>query len=199
MPSPDSAALALLIAKIVVSVGFVLVGTAAAERLGPRLGGLIAATPQMAVVSLIFFAIEQGQAFPGSPGSVDRRRRGAGLGELRGGREPLGGHPDEPRLAHLLGPKWSGLIVAFPVNTLPVVVILHWHYGSDVIKPFIKRWPSGVFGVCLFNLVAFLCLERLGLTLTVTLAYAVDIAYVVLVGWLSRPRTRDERLPVSAA
>jgi len=102
-------------------------------------------------------------------------------------------------LAHLLGPKWSGLIVAFPVNTLPVVVILHWHYGSDVIKPFIKRWPSGVFGVCLFNLVAFLCLERLGLTLTVTLAYAVDIAYVVLVGWLSRPRTRDERLPVSAA
>ena len=63
MPSPGSASLALLIAKVVVSVGFVLVGAAAAERLGPRLGGLIAATPQMAVVSLIFFAIEQGHAF----------------------------------------------------------------------------------------------------------------------------------------
>jgi len=46
-------------------------------------------------------------------------------------------------LAHLLGPKWSGLIVAFPVNTLPVIVILHWHYGSDVIKPFIKRFRPG--------------------------------------------------------
>jgi hypothetical protein len=44
-------------------------------------------------------------------------------------------------LAHLLGPKWSGLIAAFPVNTLPVIVILHRHYGSDV---------------------AFLGLERLG-------------------------------------
>lgn len=280
VPSPDSAALALLIAKIVVSVGFVLVGTAAAERLGPRLGGLIAATPQMAVVSLIFFAIEQGQAFAAESSfwnirgmcstiptllvylAATRlvpapRARSIAVGAVLGsasfvvaasllGAIPMSRAtvipfaaavcavaswmvwrlpetaelrraPTSPlllatraaasaltviivtSLAHLLGPKWSGLIVAFPVNTLPVIVILHWHYGSDVIKPFIKRWPSGVFGVCLFNLVAFLCLERLGLTLTVTLAYAVDIAYVVLVGWLSRPRTRDERLPVSAA
>ena len=101
-------------------------------------------------------------------------------------------------LAHLLGPKWSGLIVAFPVNTLPVIVILHWHYGGDVIKPFIKRFPSGVFGVCLFNLVAFLWLERLGLPLTVALAYGVDIAYVALVGWLSRPRAADTRVPAPA-
>ena len=60
-----------------------------------------------------------------------------------------------------------------------------------------RRWrsvhqavPSGVFGVCLFNLVAFLWLEPLGLPLTVALAYGVDIAYVGLVGWLSRPRRR---------
>src|SRR5258705_11464941 len=63
VPSLGSAPLALLIAKVVVSVGLVPFGTAAAERLGPRLGGLLAATPQMAVVSLIFFAIEQGPAF----------------------------------------------------------------------------------------------------------------------------------------
>ena len=102
-------------------------------------------------------------------------------------------------LAHLLGPKWSGLIVAFPVNTLPVIVILHWHYGSDVIKPFIKRFPSGAFGVCLFNVVAFLCLERLGLVLTVVLAYAVDIAYVVAVARLSRPRPRADAIGASAS
>ena len=280
VPSLGSAPLALLIAKIVVSAGFVLLGTAAAERLGPRLGGLFAATPQMAVVSLIFFAIEQGPAFAAQSSFWNisgmcstipvllaylvatklvaaPRSASIAAGVLLGAASfvlaaslyasiplthatvvPLAavvcgvtswlvrGLPETAAirrvptsawllaaraavsalavvtvtsLAHLLGPKWSGLIVAFPVNTLPVVVILHWHYGSDVIKPFIKRWPSGVFGVCLFNLVAFLCLERLGLTLTVTLAYAVDIAYVVLVGWLSRPRTRDERLPVSAA
>ena len=102
-------------------------------------------------------------------------------------------------LAHLLGPKWSGLIVAFPVNTLPVIVILHWHYGSDVIKPFIKRFPSGVFGVCLFNVVAFLCLERLGLAVTVALAYSIDIAYVVLVARLSRPHRQEDTVPAPAA
>ena len=276
MPSPESASLALLIGKIVVSAGFVLVGTAAAERLGPRLGGLIAATPQMAVVSLIFFAIEQGHAFaaessfwniPGMCSTIPvllaylvatklmptprivSITAGVVMGALSFvlatslfGAIPLSratvvpfaamvcgvtswmvwGLPETAELrrvptsplllatraavsaltvvtvtslAHLLGPKWSGLIVAFPVNTLPVIVILHWHYGSDVIKPFIKRFPSGAFGVCLFNVVAFLCLERLGLALTVSLAYAVDIVYVVLVARLSRPRLGAEALP----
>jgi hypothetical protein len=272
VPSPDSASLALLIAKIVVSVGFVLLGTAAAERLGPRFGGLIAATPQMSVVALIFFAIEQGHVFaaqssfwsiPGMCATIPvllaylaatklmhaPRVVSIVVGVLLGaasfvvatsvvGAIPLTQAtvvpfaafvcgvaswmvwslpetaalrrvPTSPlllaaraavsaltvvtvtSLAHLLGPKWSGLIVAFPVNTLPVIIILHWHYGSDVIKPFIKRFPSGAFGVCLFNVVAFLCLERLGLVLTVALAYAVDIAYVVLVERLTRPRPEN--------
>ena len=206
VPSPGSASLALLIAKIVVSVGFVLVGTAAAERLGPRLGGLIAATPQMAVVSLIFFAIEQGHAFAAESSFWNIRgmcstipvllvylvatklvaalraasiAAGVTLGSASFvadaslfGAIPMGRVtvipfaaaicavtrwmvwslpetaelrrvPTSPlllatraaasaltvvivtSLAHLLGPKWSGLIVAFPVNTLPVIVILH--------------------------------------------------------------------------
>jgi hypothetical protein len=279
VPSLDSASLTLLLAKIVVSVAFVLVGTGATERLGPRLGGLIAATPQMSVIALIFFAIEQGHAFAAESSFWSIRGmcstipvllaylvatqlvaapRAASIaaGTLLGaasfvvaasvfGAIPMGRAgvipfaaavcaiasilvwrlpetaelrrvPTSPlllaaraaasalavvvvtSLAHLLGPKWSGLIVAFPVNTLPVIVILHWHYGGDVIKPFIKRFPSGVFGVCLFILVAFLWLERLGLPLTVALAYGVDIAYVALVGWLSRPRAADTRVPAPA-
>jgi hypothetical protein len=279
VPSLDSASLTLLLAKIVVSVAFVLIGTGATERLGPRLGGLIAATPQMSVIALIFFAIEQGHAFAAESSFwsirgmcstipvllaylaatqlvAAPRAASIAVGTLLGaasfvvaasvfGAIPMGRAgvipfaaavcavasilvwrlpetallrrvPTSPALlaaraaasalavvvvtslAHLLGPKWSGLIVAFPVNTLPVIVILHWHYGGDVIKPFIKRFPSGVFGVCLFNLVAFLWLERLGLPLTVALAYGVDIAYVALVGWLSRPRTADTRVPAPA-
>ncbi len=280
MPSLGSAPLALLIAKIVVSAGFVLLGTAAAERLGPRLGGLFAATPQMAVVSLIFFAIEQGPAFAaqssfwnisgmcstipvllayvaatklvpapraasiaasvllGAASFVLATRLYAAIPLTHATVVPFAAAvcgvtswmvrtlPDTAELrrvpaspwllaaraavsalavvtvtslAHLLGPKWSGLIVAFPVNTLPVIVILHWHYGSDVIKPFIKRFPSGVFGVCLFNVVAFLCLERLGLVVTVALAYGLDIAYVVLVARLSRPRRSEDTIPAPAA
>src|SRR5512144_701132 len=53
----------LLVAKLVVSAGFVLAVTAAVERMGPRLGALIAATPQLSVVALIFFTLEQGPAF----------------------------------------------------------------------------------------------------------------------------------------
>ena len=68
------------------------------------------------------------------------------------------------------------------------MAILHAHYGSAVIQPFIRIFPVGAFGLCLFNLVAFLCLERLGLALTLVFGYAVALAYLAVVAWLSRPR-----------
>ena len=53
----------MLAAKIAASAFFVLGGTAAAEWLGPRLGSILGSAPQLAVLSLIFFSIEQGPAF----------------------------------------------------------------------------------------------------------------------------------------
>ena len=255
---PGSSWLALL--KL--SAGFTLAGTAAVERLGPRVGGLVAAVPQLAVVSLLFFAIEQGlgfaaeSAFWSIPGMcatltvllgylvealssiepVDAVRRQSMMpsaavdiswslrrlaipvaaGACFGTTWMLRRLPDTAPLqrvaaspwlyairagtsvvtvltvtglAHLLGPKWSGLMVGYPVNSLPVMVILHSHYGRDVIRSFIKIFPAGIFGVCLFNLVAWLSLERLGLSLTIGLGYVVDIAYLVMIAWV-RGRAR---------
>ena len=270
MLSPGSSESVHLLSKVVLSAGFTLGGTAAVERLGPRVGGLVAAVPQLAVVSLIFFAIEQGLSFaaesafwtiPGMcatlsvflgylvgselvpaprPASIVT---GIALGTLcfaisatllsfipftRWSVLPLAivacfgttwivrKLPDTAilrrvtaspgllavrattsvvtvltvtELAHLLGPKWSGLLVGYPVNSLPVMVILHSHYGHDVVKPFIKIFPAGIFGVCLFNLVAWLTLERLGLVSTIVLGYGVDIAYLATVAW-ARGRIR---------
>jgi uncharacterized membrane protein (GlpM family) len=53
----------LLVWKIVVSAGLVIAVTAVAERFGPRIGGLAASLPQLAVVSLVFFGLEQGLEF----------------------------------------------------------------------------------------------------------------------------------------
>jgi hypothetical protein len=265
MLSPGSSWLVLLISKVVMSAGFTLAGTAAVERLGPRVGGLVASVPQLAVLSLIFFAIEQGLGFaaesafwtiPGMCATLSvflgylvgselvpaprlaSIAAGIALGTVCFALSagilsviPLGRWsvlpfaalacfgttwilrrlPDTATLrrvtaspwllairagtsvftvltvtglAHLLGPKWSGLMVGYPVNSLPVLVILHSHYGREVIKPFIKIFPAGIFGVCLFNLVAWLSLERLGLALTIALGYGVDLAYLVTVAWV---------------
>ena len=265
----DPSWLWLLIAKIVVSAGIVLAVTAAVERLGPRIGGLIAVTPQLAVVSLVFFTIEQGPAFAaesavwnipgicatiavylgylGATRLVPAPRAasiatGVVLGTLGFAlavnlfalaplgrasvvplaalvclgvgwlvrrlpdaaiRQPVRASPGllavragasavsvltVTSLAQVLGPRWSGLVVGFPVNSLPVMAILHAHYGAAVIQPFIRIFPVGAFGLCLFNLVASLCLERLGLVATIVLGYAVDAAYLLAVAWLGRPR-----------
>jgi hypothetical protein len=251
-----------------VCAGFVLIGAAAAERLGPRLGGLVASMPQLAVISLIFFTLEQGPAFaaesaiwniPGMCATIPvflgylvatrvvRAPRWASiaagilfgsmgfvLGTALLGRVPLdrrsvipfaaaacGGTawlvrrlPDTAAfsrvttsplllltragasaatvlsvtsLAAWLGPKWSGLVTGFPVNSLPVMVILHAHYGRDVIRPFVKSFPVGAFGVCLFNVVASIGLVRWGLAAALALGYATDVLYLLAVTWRRRP------------
>lgn len=251
----------LLFFKIIVSAGLVVVVTAVAERYGPRVGGLVASLPQLAVVSLVFFGLEQGlvfaaeSAFWNIPGIwstipfvigylagaalVPRRRLpsiAAGvvlanvlfalmtaiLGMIRFPRlavVPLaiavcGGTlwllkrlPDTvpfqrvqvsvtllairaglasisviliTSLAHVLGPKWSGLVVGYPVNALPVMVVLHFHYGLDVIRAMVKVWPIGVFGICIFNLVAWTTVARVGLMASIPLAYGADLVYLLL-------------------
>jgi hypothetical protein len=266
MPVPAHA-LELLTAKIVVSAGIVITVTTAAERLGPRLGGLIAATPQFSVLALVFFTLEQGldfaaeSAFWSIPGvcatiplylgylvgtamvTVPRVlsiATGTVLGVAgfvatttllglvppgRAGVMPLAagvclataclvrGLPRTARLARVrassvllvvragvsalaviaitsvadvLGPKWSGLVTGFPVNSLPVMAILHFHYGTDVVKPLIRVWPAGAFGICLFNLTAWLVAPRLGLVSAIVLGYAGDLVYLVTVHGLDR-------------
>lgn len=247
--------------------------TLAAERLGPRLGGLIAATPQLSVLALVFFTLEQGREFAAEtafwtiPGmcatipiyfvylAVAERVGGPRLLSIAaGGLAGLGAFalaialigllpltrattvpfaalvclvaarlvrrwPDTAPLvrvrasaglllaraavsagmvigitaaAHALGPKWSGLVAGFPVNSMPVMAILHYHYGARTIEPMVKLWPPGAFGICLFNLAAWFTLPRLGIAGSLLVSYAVDAVYLVALNWswLRQPRGR---------
>ena len=249
----------LLVWKIVVSAGLVIAVTAVAERFGPRIGGLAASLPQLAVVSLVFFGLEQGLAFAAesafwniagicatfpfiigylagaalaprhrllsiAAGAVTATALFALASLMIGAVEPsrlvvvplaaalcaatlwLFRHlPDSAPLrrvrisvpllvvragvasvsvilftsvAHILGPKWSGLVTGYPVNVLPVIAMLHFHYGVDVVRAVVKVWPMGAFGICVFNLVAWLTVTRLGLVAAVPLGYLADFIYL---------------------
>ena len=247
--------------------------TLAAEHLGPRLGGLIAATPQLSVLALVFFTLEQGREFaaetafwtiPGMCATIpvtfvylavaDRIHASRLTAIAAGALGALGSFalaialigllpltritavlfaalvcfvasrfvrrlPDTAPLvrvrasaglllaragvsagmviaitavAQVLGPKWSGLVAGFPVNSLPVMAILHFHYGARTIEPMVKLWPSGAFGICLFNLAAWLTLVRLGIVGSLLVSYAVDMIYLAALNWswLLRSRSR---------
>ncbi len=260
-------ALVLLVAKLMAAAGMVIGVTVAAERLGPRLGAFIAATPQLAVLTIVFFTIEQGPAFAaesaywnisgvcatipmylgylaGSRAMPFPRTASIAAGALLGTAAfvlaaallsgialsrsavmpfaavfcalaawSVRGLPDTATLrrvrtspslvlaramasavtvvavtsaARLLGPKWSGLVTGYPVNGLPVLAILHFHYGLDVVKPIIKIWPAGVFGLAIFNLVSATALPRLGLVAALIVAYAVDLTYLAAVDRVRR-------------
>jgi len=72
-----------------------------------------------------------------------------------------------------------------------VMAILHYHYGARTIEPMVKLWPAGAFGICLFNLAAWLTLARLGVVGSLMVSYVVDAAYLMALNWrwLLRPRS----------
>jgi uncharacterized membrane protein (GlpM family) len=270
----------LLAAKIVMSAVIVIGVTLAAERLGPGLGGLIAATPQLSVLALVFLSVEQGRAFaaesafwtiPGMCATIPvyfaylaatGRLREPRLASVVAGAVagivafavsagllaalPLArltvlpfaalvclvsarlvrSLPDTAPLARVqtrarllvaragvsavtviaitsvaqsLGPLWSGLVLGFPVNGLPVMAILHFHYGREAIRPIVKIWPAGAFGICLFNLTAWLTTERLGVASAIALGYAVDVVYLAAVSWPHRHRLAQRGASTSAS
>jgi hypothetical protein len=98
-------------------------------------------------------------------------------------------------VAHILGPKWSGLVTGYPVNALPVIAVLHFHYGLDVIRAMAKVWPIGVFGICIFNLIAWLTVARLGLAASILLGYIADLVYLLLVDTVRRMWMGREAAP----
>ncbi len=259
----------LLLAKIVVSAGMVLAATWAAERVHPRVGGLLTAVPMGSGLTILFLGLEVGPAFAGETAfwfvpsltstlwfcfgylglaRLWEARRGLAIAAgLLGGTAaflvptallgllplaawaaiaiPLGmivvGHAALRRLpqasrvrpiqvtpgilavraglsalgivavtsiARAIGPRWSGLLTGYPINYGPIIGILHYHYGLGLVGAVMRVFPLGLIGVVLFDLTAWVAVPRAGVWGGLGWAYALDLAYLILLDRWQRRR-----------
>jgi len=93
--------------------------------------------------------------------------------------------------AHV-GIRWSGVFSAFPATILPVVLILHTHYGSEILCSLFRELPMGMLAIVVFSLAVAWSYPIMGIGLGTISSYAIAGAYLLLYEMWLRKRLQGK-------
>ena len=91
--------------------------------------------------------------------------------------------------AELLGPRWSGLLIGFPMTFLPFLLVIHITYSAEHVRTIIRNFPLGLVGLVIFLAISTLTIPALGVALAIPASLGGSLLYLsVLAIVLSRQR-----------
>jgi len=82
-------------------------------------------------------------------------------------------------IAGNIGPQWTGILTAYPMTLLPLILVIHITYSGHEIAAVLKHVPMGLGGVISFCVSATYSLPALGLGWGTTVAYLVAFTYLL--------------------
>lgn len=80
--------------------------------------------------------------------------------------------------AHILGPKLAGLFSAFPTTLFPLMLIVHYTYGTKEVHTIIKNVPNGLMAMVIYGISVFFTYPLLGIYLGTLVSYSLVLVYV---------------------
>ncbi|MDP6166695.1 MAG: hypothetical protein QGI54_11230 [Gammaproteobacteria bacterium] len=83
-------------------------------------------------------------------------------------------------LAALIGPAWAGLLAGFPVVAFPLFLILHYHYGPELLTLSIKAYPMGLLSLLIYTTSVALSYPLWGLLWGTLLGFVCATLYLLL-------------------
>lgn len=83
--------------------------------------------------------------------------------------------------ARIVGPGWAGLFAAFPMTTLPLVVIIHYTYDVPRVHAVLKSFPKGLGSLVVYTLAVHIFYPLYGIYLGTLTAYGFATLYLVLI------------------
>ena len=84
----------------------------------------------------------------------------------------------------VLGPEWSGLLVAFPITLLPFFVIIHVSYGYKYVQTIIHNLPLGLGGLVTFLVAIALSIDKFGTLFGIIFSVTMSLGYLLLLNVL---------------
>lgn len=89
-------------------------------------------------------------------------------------------------IAGLVGPQWTGLLTAYPITLLPLVLVLHITYSGAEVAAVLKHVPFAMGSVTSFCLAIVFTLPAFGLWWGVLIAYGAAATYLVTFSTINR-------------
>ena len=85
--------------------------------------------------------------------------------------------------AKLVGPKWAGLLAAFPITLFPLLVIVHVAYQTEHAHTIIKNVPRGLISLTIYAALVSLTYPELGIYQGTLIAYIGATVFLILIAF----------------
>jgi hypothetical protein len=89
-------------------------------------------------------------------------------------------------IAKTVGPRWSGVFVAFPTTVLPTVLVLHYHYGIETISALFREIPLGMLAIVVFSCSVYVTFPQFGVYFGILISYVAAFLYLLFYEFLLR-------------
>jgi len=91
-----------------------------------------------------------------------------------------------------VGSHWSGIFSAFPATILPVVIILHAHYGPGILRPLFQQLPMGMLAIVVFSLAVAWSYPLLGVGWGTVASYGIAGSYLLFYEFCLRKKVERQ-------
>jgi uncharacterized membrane protein (GlpM family) len=92
--------------------------------------------------------------------------------------------------AQLIGSSWSGIVSAFPVMMLPLMIVLHYEDGHRSYPGIVYSYAYSIPNLLVFYLCLYFFLPRIGINISYIILYSIS----ALILWLlNKLRVKDEK------
>ncbi len=89
-------------------------------------------------------------------------------------------------IAGQVGPQWTGLLTAYPITLLPLILVLHITYTGAEVAAVLKHVPFAMGSVTSFCLAIVFMVPAFGLGLGILMAYGAAATYLLAFSVISR-------------
>ncbi len=88
--------------------------------------------------------------------------------------------------AKWVGERWAGLFSAFPVTLFPLILIVHFTYGTGHVHTIIKNFPIGLGSLIVYCLTVSFAYPSLGIYSGTLVSFLAATAYLVVFVFIGR-------------
>lgn len=85
-------------------------------------------------------------------------------------------------VADIVGPRWSGLLIGFPMTFLPFLLIIHLTYSGAHVRTIIRNFPLGLIGLLIFLIAVNQTIPIFGVNVAIAIAMACALTYLTMLG-----------------
>jgi len=83
-------------------------------------------------------------------------------------------------IAHLVGPRWAGLLSAFPTTFFPLLLIVHFTYSSEHAHTVIKNFPIGLGSIIAYGLSVSFTYPACGVLVGTGISLGIATVYLLI-------------------